>query len=386
MKRSADLPANPPPVVGFADYYVGGFVDGFHTHERAQLSVFMAGSVTVTTHEESFVLRPGQALWLPAHTLHQATCRTDLSFQVIYVDPDFPGAGTLPCKMFDASSLIRGLMDEVIAMSFEFAMDSRMLTIAGLLIDEVERAPRLAERVLLPADPRMRRVCEAIIAKPGDCRDIDYWAREAGMARRTFTRLFQSQMGMGFAAWRRDLTGRWSVEATGFANFLSNLQVSATNGAGESLIGTAGTAHSRGVEATAHWKPLNTLQLNAFLGLTYAAYDRFVFGGSDYSGKQMAGTPRSNFGFSGEWHPVPGWTVNASVVRRGRTTLYPSSSIQNAPYILVDAQIEKRWKHWNVALYGHNLTNSSYFTRGLSGGYVVAANPRQLGFRVGVNF
>ncbi|WP_249023611.1 TonB-dependent receptor [Acetobacter ascendens] len=36
-----------------------------------------------------------------------------------------------------------------------------------------------------------------------------------------------------------DLTNRWSIEATGFANFLSNLQVSATNGAGESLIGTA---------------------------------------------------------------------------------------------------------------------------------------------------
>ncbi|MBS1102842.1 TonB-dependent receptor [Gluconobacter sp. Dm-62] len=183
-----------------------------------------------------------------------------------------------------------------------------------------------------------------------------------------------------------DAGGRWSVEATGFANFLSNLQVSATNGAGESLIGTAGTAHSRGVEATAHWKPLGTLQLNAFMGLTYAAYDRFVFGGADYSGKQMSGTPRSNFGFSGEWQPVPGWALNASIVRRGRTTLYPSSSIQNAPYVLVDAQIERRWKHWNVALYGHNLTNSSYFTRGLSGGYVVASNPRQLGFRVGVNF
>ncbi|AOW45752.1 TonB-dependent receptor [Acetobacter ascendens] len=77
-----------------------------------------------------------------------------------------------------------------------------------------------------------------------------------------------------------DLTNRWSIEATGFANFLSNLQVSATNGAGESLIGTASTAHSRGMEAAAHWKPLDTLQLNAFLGLTYAAYDRFVFGGS----------------------------------------------------------------------------------------------------------
>ncbi|MFT8957821.1 MAG: TonB-dependent receptor, partial [Gluconobacter oxydans] len=185
---------------------------------------------------------------------------------------------------------------------------------------------------------------------------------------------------------RGELPGRWSGDATGVASFLSNLQVAATNGAGESLIGTAGTAHSRGMEASAHWKPLGTLQLNAFIGLTYAAYDRFVFGGTDYSGKQMAGTPRSSFGFSGDWHPADGWTVNASVTRRGQTTLYPSSSIRNAPYVLVDAQIEKRWKHWNVALYGHNLTNSSYFTRGLSGGYVVAANPRQLGFRLGLDF
>lgn len=181
-------------------------------------------------------------------------------------------------------------------------------------------------------------------------------------------------------------SGKWSVEAIGFANFLSNLQVSATNGAGESLIGTAQSAHSRGMEATARWKPMDTLQFSAFLGLTYAAYNHFVFGGTDYSGKQMAGTPRSNFGFSGEWHPFPGWMVNASVVRRGHTTLYPSSAVQNAPYVLVDAQIEKRWAHWNVALYGHNLADAGYFTRGLSGGYVVAANPRQLGFRVGVNF
>jgi len=203
MKRTSDLPLHPPPVVGFEDYYAGGFVDGFHTHDRAQLSVFLAGSVTVNTHDESFVLRPGQALWLPANTVHQATCRTDLLFQVIYVDPGFTGAADLPCKMFEASSLIRGLIDAIIAMSFEFAMDERMLTIGRLLIDEIGRVPRIADRLLFPSDPRLRRVCEAIIAHPGNSRDIDYWAREAGMARRTFTRLFQQEMGLGFAAWRR---------------------------------------------------------------------------------------------------------------------------------------------------------------------------------------
>ncbi|WP_255312321.1 helix-turn-helix domain-containing protein [Zymomonas mobilis] len=98
---------------------------------------------------------------------------------------------------------MQGLVDEIIAMQFAFMMNTRMSTIARLLIDEIERAPRIAERLLFPSDRRLRRVCDAIIAQPGDCHDIDYWAREAGMARRTFTRLFQLEIGMGFAAWRR---------------------------------------------------------------------------------------------------------------------------------------------------------------------------------------
>ncbi|MFT9360262.1 AraC family transcriptional regulator [Acetobacter okinawensis] len=203
MKRTADFPCHPPPVVGFADCYTGGFVDAFHTHERAQLSIFLAGSVTVNTQDESFVLGPGQGMWLPAQIMHQATCRTDLVFQVVYVDPSFTGADLPPCKMFDVSSLMRGLVDEIIAMTFNFAMDDRMSAIARLLMEEINRAPRIADRLLFPTDLRLRRVCEAIIAQPGDCHDIDYWAREAGMARRTFTRLFQQEMGMGFATWRR---------------------------------------------------------------------------------------------------------------------------------------------------------------------------------------
>ncbi|GBQ20732.1 AraC family transcriptional regulator [Acetobacter estunensis NRIC 0472] len=202
MKRTADLPPQPPPIVGFEDCYIGGFVDGFHTHDRAQLSIFLAGSVTVNTLDGSFVLRPGQGMWIPANTLHQVNCRTDLMFQVVYVDSCLSGTD-LPFKMFEASTLIRGLIDEIIAMRFEFTMDERMSAIARLLVDEIGRAPRIANRLLFPSDSRLRRVCEAITLQPGDCHDIDYWAREAGMARRTFTRLFQQEMGMGFAAWRR---------------------------------------------------------------------------------------------------------------------------------------------------------------------------------------
>lgn len=202
MKRTTDLPQRPPPVVGFGDHYAAGFVDQPHTHDRGQVSVILAGTVTINTDEGSFALQPNHGIWIPPGTLHQAICRIDTLFQVVYVDPGFAGVD-LSTRMFEASALLRGLVDEIVAMRFDFTMDDRMSTIGRLLIDEIGRAPWITDRLPFPADYRLRRVCEMIVADPGDSHDLDFWAREAGMARRTFTRLFQLELGMGFAAWRR---------------------------------------------------------------------------------------------------------------------------------------------------------------------------------------
>jgi AraC-like DNA-binding protein len=55
----------------------------------------------------------------------------------------------------------------------------------------------------MPRDPRLIRVCRAILADPSDGRDLDDWAAFAGMGRRTFTRGFKNQTGMGVAIWRQ---------------------------------------------------------------------------------------------------------------------------------------------------------------------------------------
>ena len=57
----------------------------------------------------------------------------------------------------------------------------------------------------MPTDPRLLRVCAPIPDDPSDPRDIDEWAGVAGMARRTFTRAFKRETGMGFAMWRQQV-------------------------------------------------------------------------------------------------------------------------------------------------------------------------------------
>jgi AraC-like DNA-binding protein len=55
----------------------------------------------------------------------------------------------------------------------------------------------------MPSDPRRVRVCQTSIANPADQRDIDAWSALIGMSRRTFTRAFKQELGMGFALWRQ---------------------------------------------------------------------------------------------------------------------------------------------------------------------------------------
>lgn len=206
----------------------------------------------------------------------------------------------------------------------------------------------------------------------------------AATAQTPFDASYGNNLEIGYRL--HDRKDKWSAEVIGYSNLISNLQVSTSNANGESVVATAAKAYTRGMELSGTVKPIRTLALSGFLGLTYAAYDRFVFAGQNFSGQQLNGTPKSSFGFSGTWTPGDGWSVNVNVVRRGRTNLYPSSTLVNDPYVLVDAQIEKKWRWWNIAVYGRNLADARYLTRGLAVGQAVAANPRLLGLRVGVTY
>lgn len=204
MMRSADLPQELAPVVAFEDCYPAGYVDPLHSHDRSQLHFALSGVCSVSTGTESFILPPNRAIWLPAHQQHATSCRSETRFQVLYIDPAFVEQPR-ECRVFEVSPLVRALIDEVTHFPFLYDLEGREEAIVRLMLAEIARMPSLPVSVQMPTDHRLLRVCDAIMADPADPRDIDDWAKEAGMARRTFTRLFQQQTGMGLATWRRQI-------------------------------------------------------------------------------------------------------------------------------------------------------------------------------------
>lgn len=205
MKRSLDLPLTIRPVVGMDDEYPAGYVDGFHSHDRTQLSYALSGVMAFVTDDSTYVLPPNRAIWLPAGTRHQVSCRGPVTFNLLYIDPDLP-TPCGQCRVFDVSLLVHALIQEVLTFDHAYDETGREGRIVRLLLDEIGRMPATpAVSAPMPRDARLRRVCDQIVADPADQRDLDELARLAGMGRRTFTRSFRQETGMAFAMWRQQV-------------------------------------------------------------------------------------------------------------------------------------------------------------------------------------
>lgn len=204
MKRTADFPVSLSPVLALEDCYPARYADTAHTHDYCQLSFALSGVINITTDGASYILPPNRAIWIPAGVPHQTLCRSEVRFLALYVDPKLD-RHPQTTRVFDVSPLVRSLIDEVAAFTERCEFTEREDRLVMFLMDEIERMPRLPASAGLPADKRLRRVCEAILADPADNRPIDDWADVAGMGRRTFTRAFRAQTGMSLATWRRQV-------------------------------------------------------------------------------------------------------------------------------------------------------------------------------------
>ncbi|ALC12146.1 AraC family transcriptional regulator [Sphingopyxis sp. 113P3] len=204
MKHSIDILRTARPVMALQDEYPAGFVDPMHSHDHVQILYASSGVMSVRTPETSFVIPPQRAVWMPAGMKHEVACRGPVSLRTLYLPSGHDGQGT-ECRVFEVSNLLKALILEIVDFPPLYDVTGREGRIIDLLIEEIERMPNAPYQVSMPTDPRLLRVCNAILADPADPRDIDDWAALAAMGRRTFTRSFKEETGMGLAVWRQQV-------------------------------------------------------------------------------------------------------------------------------------------------------------------------------------
>lgn len=185
--------------------YPRGTRIGSHVHAEAQLLFAFEGIMQVTTPKGRWFVPPQRAVWIPPRMEHAVDVLADIEMRSLLIPRArlmlHPEAPRLAREFVVA---VKPLLREAILASFAAETSPRLRELlADVALFQLAEAEDAGSFIPLPLEPRARAVAELVLADPAGARELSALARRAGASARTITRLFPSETGLTFKAWRR---------------------------------------------------------------------------------------------------------------------------------------------------------------------------------------
>lgn len=168
----------------------------------------------------------------------------------------------------------------------------------------------------------------------------------------------------------------------------------------EDSIANAAKGKNYGLEADFDWLVNEDLRLFGALGLLRAEfeeYDNPDISSNDIEGRRQAHAPSYQFTLGGEVYLSSNWTLRANM--EGKDDFYFSNShnSKSGSYVIYNASVEYQQENWKFTLWGRNLFDKDYYTRGFFFGndpgngyaaqtYKQFADPRVIGMTVSYDY
>lgn len=171
-----------------------------HSHGQGQLTYIERGVLSLEADGSIWAIPPGRLHWIPAGLHHASRSHGQVRFWLTLVSDDV--ARRLPDRIavLEASPLLVSALDRLRSLPPGDAFAAPLIDVVA---HEVNAGTEEAPGMRLPAAPRMRDWALAFLAAPSVKTDIDAAAGAVAMSRRSFTRHFEREVGMTFAAWKR---------------------------------------------------------------------------------------------------------------------------------------------------------------------------------------
>lgn len=199
----SDLTEMPAGVL--ARSYPRGTRIGLHVHPEAQLLFASKGIMQVTTPKGRWFVPPERAVWIPPRMEHAVDVLADIEMRSLLIERKrlnaHPEAKRLSREFV---VVVKPLLRESILASFDAQAQPRLRhLLADVAMYQLAEAEDPGSFIPLPVEPRARSVAELVLADPTGARELRELARLAGASARTITRLFPSETGLTFKAWRQ---------------------------------------------------------------------------------------------------------------------------------------------------------------------------------------
>lgn len=171
-----------------------------HAHDMGQLIYIEHGVLSLEVDGKIWAIAPGRLHWIPAGVEHASRSHGEVRFWRTLVSGDF--ARRLPdgITVLDASQLIVCAMDRLRSLQ---SGDAFAKPLVDIIVHEINAGTADAPGMRLPTSSRMRDWALGFLAEPKIKTGIDVAAEAVAMSRRSFTRHFEQEVGMTFAAWKR---------------------------------------------------------------------------------------------------------------------------------------------------------------------------------------
>jgi iron complex outermembrane recepter protein len=163
------------------------------------------------------------------------------------------------------------------------------------------------------------------------------------------------------------LDRKLSIDVAAYRIDWKNVQQAVTDpGCGYLFVANVGTAQSKGVEAEINFKPVESLLLTASGSYDHAEFTSidgaFLQATAAQAGEAVPGVPRHKFNVGGEYTAVIADHTAYLRLDWSHLSNVPAGFGYNAvrpAYGALEAAVGVRTGHYDLSLYGHNLTNSN---------------------------
>lgn len=214
-KRSTnpdDYQELPVAVAVMEKHFPTAFVIAPHAHQRDQLLYAASGTMQIRTATHNWIVPPERALYMPGRMVHSVSMRNPVEMRTLYIEPEADPKLPAACVVITPSALLKELIGALLDEPENYHQSNRGTWLGKLILDEICRGRVLDLSIPMPLDARLLRVCEHVIANPGENRTLADFSEMAAASQRTLARLCEAELAMGFSTWRQQVRFHYALE------------------------------------------------------------------------------------------------------------------------------------------------------------------------------
>src|SRR6185436_13756119 len=193
----------PRPVAAMARDLPPDHEIAWHSHPRFQVIFATEGVMRIDTHDETWVVPPMRAVWMPPKMPHRVRTSGRVKMRTLYIRPEASGRMPSGCQVLPVTPLLRELIQRATEMPVDYDESGGDGRVMRLILDELASLAHLPYNLPMPRGGPLARICAQLVEHPERAGTREDVATRHGLTGRTLDRHFKRQLGMNFGEWCR---------------------------------------------------------------------------------------------------------------------------------------------------------------------------------------